>query len=226
MKAQRTNSTCRKACLNKETNDKLNFSCLIKQPERPKPHVKVTSEFFHANEGTMQSIEAQIVKRYETSPVEKKKNMKRFQQLKEYLKMSYRDVKINHNLKNEQGRIVKGELPLGTDTHIKHEVRENYPQIREIKRRLKNCLKIHCDFNEVIKYAKEFYSTKGEDQTISRLLFKEKAKLKLKPAPEDDQIDGNNGVEQERVRVKVEPEKRLEEGQNKDNPKTPKSQSN
>ena len=79
--------------------------------------------------------------------------------------MANREIRINKNLKNETKRIVKGEIPLGTDTQINHNVRENYPRIREIKRRLKNWLMIKWDFDEVIKYAKEYFGIDKEEST-------------------------------------------------------------
>ena len=91
---------------------------------------------------TLKTVEDKIKERYSSSPVQNQLSLKRFKQLQEYLKMGHRRVKINHNIRNETGRIVKGEIPLGTDTQIQHEVRENYPSILEIKRRLKNTLSI------------------------------------------------------------------------------------
>ena len=86
--------------------------------------------------------------------------------------MAYREIKINKNTKNETRRIVKGEIPLGTDTQINHNVRESYPRIREIKRRLKNWLSIKWDFDEVIKYAKEYYGFNNDDDVISNFKVK------------------------------------------------------
>ena len=91
---------------------------------------------------TLKTVEHQIRQKLSESPEKQEQSLKRFKQLQEYLKIAHRDVKINQNIRNETKRIVKGEIPLGTDTQIKHEVRENHPKLIEIKRRLKNCLAI------------------------------------------------------------------------------------
>lgn len=123
-------------------------------------------------EETLKTVEDRIIQKFMSSPAENQQSLKRFQQLQEYINMAYREIKINKNTKNEARRVVKGEIPLGTDTQINHNVRESYPRIKEIKRRLKNCLSIKCDFDEVIKYAKEYYGINKDDDALSE--FKER----------------------------------------------------
>lgn len=96
--------------------------------------------------------------------------------------MAKRKVRINTNIRNKSGRIVKGEIPLGTDTQIDNELRENYPPILEIKRRLKNTLMIKCDFDEVIKYAQEYLGVNDEDLSPKHKALQDHKKNKQREA--------------------------------------------
>lgn len=96
--------------------------------------------------------------------------------------MAHREVKINQNIRNETKRIVKGEIPLGTDTQIRHEVRESHPSILEIKRRLKGCLSIKCDFDEVLKYAKEYLGIDTDERSVKFKILDDHRRLKAKQA--------------------------------------------
>lgn len=87
---------------------------------------------------TLKTVEDQIMQLNSTTPIQNEQSLRRFKQLQEYINMAYREVRINNKAKNESKRIVKGEIPLGTDTQIDHGVRENHPSIKEIKRRLKS----------------------------------------------------------------------------------------
>lgn len=116
--------------------------------------------------------------------------------------MAHREVKINQNIRNDTKRIVKGEIPLGTDTQIKHEIRENYPKILEIKRRLKNCLSINCSFDEVLKYAGEYYGIDPEDLPTKRSL--------LAPRYKDLVKNKQQGGVEEKIRNNISPIRRPE----------------
>lgn len=135
---------------------------------------------------TLKTVEDKIRQKYSDSPSKNQQSLKRFKQLQEYLKMAHRDVKINQNLKNETKRIVKGEIPLGTDTQIKHEVRESYPRIQEIKRRLKNCLSINCNFDEVMRYAQEYFGIDPGEKSVKHLLLEEFKRKKGKENVSDE----------------------------------------
>ena len=126
--------------MSRQGSPKKRYNCLIN--EKPKHNDTFLDEFTKKAE-TLKTVEDLIREKSSSSPAQNKQSLKRFKQLQEYLKMAHREVKINQNIRNETKRIVKGEIPLGTDTQIKHELRESYPSILEIKRRLKGCLSIN-----------------------------------------------------------------------------------
>lgn len=155
--------------------------------KRQKSHI--LSDEIQNNAETIRTVEDKLRQKYSTSPSKNQQSLKRFKQLQEYLKMSHRDVKINQNIRNAAKRLVTGEIPLGTDTQIKHEIRESYPQILEIKRRLKNWLSINCNFNEVLKYASQYFGIDVGEQSPKRMKLDEQKKLKIKQAqPPEDSI--------------------------------------
>ena len=158
----------------------------------------------------LKTVERKIIEKYASSPVEHFHNIRRFKQLQEYLKMSNREVIINHNVRNEEHRIVKGEIPLGTDTKIKHEVRENFPKIKEIKNRLKKWLSIKWDYDEVIKYAKEHFGVDNKSKQLllafaigdkQRAVFKETidSPIEIKPINEEKENEDKQDIEHNTV---------------------------
>ena len=174
-------------------------------------HENASHKMTHEREDALKVVERRIIQKYSNSPVENFHNIRRFKQLQEYMNMYNREVIINHNLRNEEHRIVKGELPLGTDTQIKHEVRENFPKIKDIKNRLKNCLSIKCDFDEVIKYAKQYYDSKG-DQGGSQ-------KNKLLTLNQSNSIKKQEFVQQEIQEIKKESKEKKRDDKKKDDKK-------
>ena len=155
------------------------FNCIIrvdKQKRKPLQDVHVEHDEVEQNE-IMRDVEDKIRGKFADDLQNNDQRIKRFKQLQEYLKMANREVRINQKIRNESKRIVKGEIPLGTDTQIKHEVRENYPGILEIKRKLKNCLAIECPFDEVIKYANEYFGIRAKNEMIKEAYQKRRAQV-------------------------------------------------
>ena len=156
-------------------NRELNNTA-IRKLKNPLRSSHALSDEMNEKVETLKTVEHQIKQKW--SETAQNQSLKRFKQLQEYLKIGHRDVKINQNVRNETKRLVKGEIPLGTDTQIKHEIRENYPKILEIKRRLKNWLSIDCSFDEVIKYAKQYFGIDTDDESLKHAMLKEHKKLK------------------------------------------------
>jgi hypothetical protein len=150
--------------------------------DRPVLKKMVSEEFNNANAKTLKTVENKIREQNNTSPTQAQQSLKRFKQLQEYLKMAHRDVKMTKTNKNESKRIVKGEIPLGTDTKIPHEIRESYPSIIEIMKRLKGCLSIKCDFDEVLKYAKEYLGIDTDERSVKHKVLEAHRKHKQKQA--------------------------------------------
>ena len=155
------------------------FNCIVRTDKQRRKTLesKYIDPDDQAKNDILLTVENKIRDKFMDSSDGNSMRIKRFKQLQEYLKMANREVTINKNVRNESNRIVKGEIPLGTNTHIKHEIRENYPSIMDIKRRLKNCLAIECNFDEVIKYANEFYGIKSKNEMIKQAYEEQRRKV-------------------------------------------------
>ncbi|CAI2364039.1 unnamed protein product [Moneuplotes crassus] len=158
---------------------KRRLTCMISNPRKSIGDLKrKIPEDLRKKEQTLKTVEERIREKFSNGTSQEQHSLKRFKQLQEYLKMAKRKVRINTNIRNKSGRIVKGEIPLGTDTQIDNELRENYPSILEIKRRLKNTLMIKCDFDEVIKYAQEYLGVNDEDLSSKHKALQDHKKKK------------------------------------------------